>query len=417
MRILYLYQYFVPRSGHGMTRSYEFARRLIEAGHDVHVVTTPGYLPEQYKHFKKTTTLDIDGVPTIIVPVPYSNYMSFSRRIVAFIQFAMLASWVCMRHKADLIYASSGPLTIAIPAIIGRMWQRIPMVFEVRDLWPELPIAIGAITNPVFKWGARTLEWVAYHSAAHVVALSPGMKAGVMRRGIPDERVSVIPNSCDVDIFDVPPETGQPVRDELGLRDGQPLVVYTGTFGLMNNVGFLVDVAQTMQTLNPDVHFLLIGAGAEFESVTQKARDTGVLGKNLTIWEPRPKTEMPKILSAATITTSLFLPVKEMWNNSANKFFDSLAAGRPIAINYQGWQADILREHGNGVVMSDTDAVQAAHTLNDFLADSTALQRGGQAAKQLAYERFHRDQMAQRLDAVLRQAAGETHTQTQTGTP
>ena len=178
LRILYLYQYFVARQGHGMTRSYEFARRLIDMGHEVTVITLPGYLPEEYQVFKKITRIEIEGVPVIILPVSYSNYMSFRRQIFAFVKFAALASWTCMRSPADVIYASSGPLTIAIPATIGKVWQRIPMVFEVRDLWPELPIAIGALKDPLSKSLARSLEWIAYHAANQVVALSPGMVEG-----------------------------------------------------------------------------------------------------------------------------------------------------------------------------------------------------------------------------------------------
>lgn len=402
MKILYLYQYFVARQGHGMTRAYEFARRLIQMGHEVHVVTSPGYLPDEYNHFDKVTRIDIEGVPVIIIPIPYSQSMSFPRRIRSFIQFALLASWVCMRQKADVVYASSGPLTIAIPGIAASLWQRIPMVFEVRDLWPEIPIAVGALKNPAARWLARALEWIAYHWARHVVALSPGMAAGVQRRGIAPERVTVIPNSSDVDLFDVPRATGQPIRDELNLKDDQPLVVYTGTFGLLNNVGYLVDVARVMQQLDPSIHFLLVGSGAEFENVVEKARQQEVLGKNLTIWSPRSKTEMPAILSAATITTSLFLPIKAMWNNSANKFFDSLAAGRPIMLNYGGWQADLLRETGAGISVSPEDTRQAAADLAAFLQDHPRIEAAGAAARELAYTRFHRDEMAKKLESVLR---------------
>lgn len=407
MRVLYLYQYFVARKGHGMTRAYEFARRLICKGHEVTVVTLPGYLPEEYQQFKKTTLIDIEGVPTIIIPVAYSNYMGFSRRILAFVQFAILASWVCIRTPADVIYASSGPLTIAIPAIIGKLFQRIPMVFEVRDLWPELPIAIGAIQNPLLKWLAKNLEWVAYHSSRHVVALSPGMADGVEKRGVPKNRITTIPNSCDIDLFDVPTEAGLPIRKKLGLDPAQPLVVYTGTFGLMNNVIYMVDIAHEMQKLKSDCRFLLIGSGAKFEETIDYAKQRNLLDKTVFIWKPLPKVEVPAVLSAATVTSSLFLPVREMWHNSANKFFDSLAAGRPIAINYGGWQAELLKETGAGIQIAADDPRQAAHQLADFLNDPDRLALAGAAAKELAHTRFHRDKMADKLEAVLKQVTGQ----------
>lgn len=385
-----------------MTRAYEFARRLIEMGHEVTVVTSAGYLPEEYKALRHTTLVDIEGVPAIIIPVLYSNYMSFPRRIRAFVQFALLAAWVCMRQSADVVYASSAPLTIAIPAMAASKWQGIPMVFEVRDLWPELPIAVGALRNPIAKALARGLEWVAYHSAKHIVALSPGMAEGVIRRGIAPDRVTVVPNSSDVDLFDVPEITGEPIREQLGLAPKQPLIVYAGTFGLLNNVGFMVDIAVEMRAIAPDIRFLLIGSGAQFEQVTKKAQMLGVLDTNLYIWKPMPKKQIPMILSAATITTSLFLPMREMWNNSANKVFDSFAAQRPIAINHGGWLAELLERTGAGIRISDQDAQLAAQELAAFAHDDARLERAHLASRQLAYNEFNRDRLAALLESILR---------------
>ncbi len=402
MRILYFYMYFVARQGHGMTRAYEFARRLIDAGHDVTMITSAGYLPDAYKHYTRPTQIDIEGVPTLIIPVPYSNYMSFPQRLRAFVSFAARAAYHGMKTRADIVYASSAPLTIAIPGIAASRWQRIPMVFEVRDLWPELPIAIGAIKNPVFIWAARALEWVAYHAAHHVVALSPGIADGVSRRGIHADKITVIPNAADLDLFDVPPETGDPIRQRLGITPDQPLIVYTGTFGIMNNVGFLVEIAALMRDIDADITFLLIGSGGEFEKIEAKARALGVLGVNTHIWRPISKLEIPAVLSAATAAASLFIPVREMWNNSANKFFDALAAGRPIIINYGGWQADLLDQTGAGLRISDTDATSAAHDLAAFVRDADRMAHARAAARELARTAFDREIMAARLEALLR---------------
>jgi len=207
-----------------------------------------------------------------------------------------------------------------------------------------------------------------------------------------------------VDKFDVPPETGSPIREALGITPDQPLVVYTGTFGLINNVGWLVDLAAAMRTIAPDVRFLLVGSGAEWEKVGQKAHERGVLDQNLTVWEPVPKEEMPAIFSAATVATSLFQPLPPMWNNSANKFFDALAAGTPIAINYGGWQSDLLNETGAGIVLPEGDINAAARQLADFVRDAERLQGASAAARSLAYTRFNRDTLALQLENILKQA-------------
>lgn len=404
MRILYLHQYFTTRLGTTGTRSYEFSQRLCQAGHDVVMVTSAALLPSPHNEVTHITTTRLDGLTIIIIPVPYSNKMSFARRLWAFFQFALVASRISVTQKADVIFATSTPLTIAIPAILGHLWQRIPMVFEVRDLWPELPIAVGALKNPVAIFLARILEWIAYHASVHIVALSPGMADGVIRRGIESRRVTVIPNSCDVSLFDVPKERGLPIRERLGLDPDQPLIVYTGAFGIINGVDYLVELAAAIRPIAPEIRFLLVGDGNEREKVFRRARETGIYEQTLWIWEPQPKVEIPNILAAATVATSVIIDLKAIWNNSANKFFDALAARKPIMINHGGWQADLLEQTGAGIVLTGTDIPLDAQRFAAWVQNAEALQHASEAAHHLAYHEFNRDLMAQKLEMVLQKA-------------
>lgn len=408
MKITYIHQYFVQPDTHGGTRSYEFARRLLAAGHEVTMITSTAMLPKRYQDDPRDVfTTELVGIPAVVIKVPYANEMGFADRMRAFLTFAVRSSIEAMRLPADVIFATSTPLTIAIPGIAASLRRRAPLVFEVRDLWPELPIALGMFQNPLLRWPALALEWIAYAAAKRVVALSPGMAEGVIARGKRPEHVVVIPNSCDVEQFDVPAERGEVFRTTLpGLAPDQPLVVYTGTFGLLNGAGYLVEVASAMRTINPQVRFLMMGAGAERPKVAELARRRGVLDVNLWINDPVPKAEMPAVLSAATVATSLFIQLEAMWKNSANKFFDALSAGRPVAINYGGWQADLLRNTGAGLVMSADNPQTAAQQLADLIADPQRLQHARQAARRLAYEQFNRDLMAERLEATLIEAAG-----------
>ncbi|MBC8069098.1 MAG: glycosyltransferase family 4 protein, partial [Deltaproteobacteria bacterium] len=345
MKILYLHQYFVPADSPGGTRSYEFARRLARRGHEVTVVTSCAAMQPEFADPTRVTHREIDGIKLVILPVPYSNEMSFAQRLGAFGRFAAHATLETLRKRADVIFATSTPLTIAIPGLLGRYARNTPMVFEVRDLWPELPIAIGALENPMARTAARAREWAAYHGSSEIVALSPGMADGVGATGIPRERITVIPNSCDIDAFTTTPETIEAFRRARlpELRADQPLVVYGGTFGRINDAGWLVDVAAAMTQIAPDVRFAYAGGGAEADKIRARASAAGVLGRSLWMLPPLPKREMPAFLGCASVATSLFMPLPEMENNSANKFFDALAAGKPVAINYRGWQAELLQ--------------------------------------------------------------------------
>jgi len=369
------------------------------------MITSSAMLPDCYRNGKLISHKEIFGIPTTVIDVPYSNYMSYSERILSFARFAILSSWEAMRCRGDVVFATSTPLTIAIPGILSSWWQRIPLVFEVRDLWPDLPISVGALRNPLSKFLARKLELLAYRASSRVIALSPGMAEGVIRQGTPEGKIAVIPNSCDVDIFNVPASQGMYVRSKLkGVSDKSPLVVYAGTFGRINGIEYLVKVAAAMQKISPDVCFLLVGSGAQKAAVAAKAASMGVLERNMWIWEPLPKSEMPSVMSAATVVTSIFAPLKSMWNNSANKFFDALAAGKPVAINYEGWQAELLNNSGAGIVIPQANHVVAAELLASFVHDRSKLQKASAAARDLARTRFNRDLLAKQFEMVLQQA-------------
>jgi glycosyltransferase involved in cell wall biosynthesis len=411
MHILYLHQYFVPPDGAGGTRSYEMGRRLVQAGHRVTLVTSSSAFPSHYHFSRWCTSLEIDGIKLLVVKINYNNSMSYFSRVMAFSRFAIGALFALFRAKAvDVVFATSTPLTIALPGFFAKVIHQCPMVFEVRDLWPELPIAIGALNNKATIWMAGKLEKMAYHQSIRVIALSPGMAEGIAKTAYPENRIEIIPNSCDTALFKVPQDAGSEFIGRNPHLSSGPLLVYTGTLGRINGVGYLVDIAKEMMTLRPEVCFQISGWGKEMPLVEEKATRLGVLGKNLWLTGPIPKAEMPQLLSAAALATSLFVDMPEMWSNSANKFFDALAAGRPVAINYEGWQADFLRETGAGVVLPPSDPKASAIILCEFLDDEPRVQQSRRAAVEASETIFNRDLLATKLIKTLEGAVAEQRT-------
>jgi len=405
MHILYLHQYFVPPDGAGGTRSYEFARRLVARGHRVSLVTSSALFPPRYSFDRAVSHLELDGIHLKVIRIRYSNHLSYARRVAAFLRFAVASAGVASRlPRVDLVFATSTPLTIAVPGIVAKWRHHAPMVFEVRDLWPELPIAIGALKDPVTKWAAKVLERAAYRASARIVALSPGMKKGIEAAGFPGGRIDVIPNACDLDLFQrASQETCMPTAAH---PDGSPVVLYAGTLGRINGVSYLVDIAAEVRKFAPEVRFIVAGDGAERAQIIARARETGTLDTTLFLLDPVPKHRMPQLLGSATLATSLFVDLPEMQNNSANKFFDALAAGTPVMINYSGWQADLLRASGAGIVVPARDARLAAAEVVGFLRAPQKLARARTASAQLAKTRFDRDKLAGRMCDVLEAAAG-----------
>ena len=179
MQILYLHQFFITRAGVGGTRSYEFARRFVARGHRVRMVTAgDGHST-------------VDGIDVVGVPGAYSDYMSATassdrERMLAFGRFAAAGTAAALRGpRPDVVYATSPPLTIAVPALAAAARWRAPLVFEVRDLWPEAPIQMGALANPRLQRQARCARARGLQARPARDRALPGHPRGRDRRGSP----------------------------------------------------------------------------------------------------------------------------------------------------------------------------------------------------------------------------------------
>lgn len=398
MKIIYLHQYFNTPEMSGSTRSYEMAKRLVASGHEVHIITS----------WTKETVQDdwfyelIDGIHVHWFPNTYNNKMSFKRRLIAFSKFAIAATKKAISIKnSDIVFATSTPLTIAIPGVIASKIRKIPMVFEVRDLWPEVPVAMGVLNKPYQIYLAKILEKWAYNNSEHVIALSSGMKEGVIQAGYPDNKVTVIPNSSDNSLFEVSDaEYDSFIAKNKWLPTGNSLI-YTGTFGVVNNVIIAVDIAVELKKRNSDISIVLIGDGIQYDEIIDYAENKGVLNESIFVKKQVPKHEIPFYLKYASIASSFAIDLPAIQANSANKFFDALAASKPILINYGGWQKDIIEKNQCGVVAWKKTIPEIVDELESFLHDEKIYAQACINSKQLALNEFSRDNLAKKLQIVL----------------
>ncbi len=401
MKIVYLHQYFATPKSNGGTRSYEMAKRLVQQGHSVTMITTSAFLQGQYAFSKGWNRINIDGIDVHIYHLPYSNNDGFLKRIYKFIAFSLVSTRQALRHQGDVLFATSTPLTIAIPALIYKKVKKVPFVFEVRDLWPDVPIAMGIINNKLAIKLLKLFEKYTYRQADQIIALSTGMARGVKECDISNEKITVIPNSCDTALFDIDASHGENFKKtHLSFVGKRKLVVYAGTFGLVNRVDYLVELAEIAKQQDSPICFVAIGTGNCKQQVVDLAKERGVLDKNLHILEPIAKVELTNLLSAADLCLSLVGPVKAFWDNSANKVFDALAAQTPIAINHQGWQKEFIEQSGCGLVLDD-DYVKSLKRLTHFLHDDKQYNDAVAACKSLSYERFSRDKLATQFAETL----------------
>lgn len=364
--------------------------------HSGHRVTVLGGAPH-------SSQLVREGVHVVRVRAPYANEMGWLRRVGAFLTFMLKATWVALRRPSDAIFASSTPLTVAVPALIASMLKRQPFIFEVRDLWPSVPIALGYLSNPVLRRAAGALERLTYRRAAHVVALSPGMADGV-RSVSPDTPVTVIPNASDVDLFRTSLSRRSEVREEMGWDD-KTVLVYAGSFGRTYDLEWIVDLAAELK--GRDVIISIYGLGAATQTLTERALRHGLDPKTL-LPGPLPRSEIARVLPASDAVFSTLIPNPALEANSLNKVFDAMAAGRPLIFNHGGWLEELAISEGAGWRLPrETSA--AASQLTAILDDPTALPKAGEVSARLGETHFDRERLFAQFETVLRNAHRSRH--------
>jgi glycosyltransferase involved in cell wall biosynthesis len=401
MKILYLHQYYALPKNSTMTitgtRSYEFARRFAAAGHEVHVVTSQTQ-PERNGRGGWFET-DEDGVHVHWLRVPYSNRMGFGARAWAFSKFALAARSRAARIGGDVVFATSTPLTIAIPGIHAARRNRIPLVFEVRDLWPEAPRQIGALTNPLLLWAARRLELSAYRHSRFVIALSPGMRDGVIAAGVPRDRVFMVPNASDLKLFH-PSCDGSAHRARLALGDRLALI-YFGTMGPANGLDYLLNGAAELKRRGEKRAVIVLHGDGKMRPHLERRKDQEGLD-NVVFSNPLPdKSKLAEIVAACDIGLTIYKNLPILYTCSPNKMFDTLAAGKPVLTNMPGWLGDLVTQNHCGVFAEPDNSGHFADCVQELIMKRSQLPEMGRRARMLAEQEFDRDKLAAQVLKVL----------------
>jgi glycosyltransferase involved in cell wall biosynthesis len=408
MHVLYFHQHFSTPRGATGTRSYEVARRLIARGHEVTMVcgssavadTGLGGEPE-----RGARRGAVDGIGVIEIVLPYSNRDGFLKRTTTFLRFALRSAGIALRSRYDLLFATSTPLTAGIPGICMKAaWRRKPFVFEVRDLWPELPREMGVIRNRAVLGAMSLLEWLSYHAADACVGLSPGIVDGIRRRGIAVERTLMVPNGCDLELFG---RRADSQREGIpGVRAGELAAVFTGAHGIANGLESVLDAARVLRDRGrEDIRLVFVGDGKLKPPLVARARDERL--ESCVFLDPVPKTRLAALLAGADVGLMVLADCPAFrYGTSPNKFFDYIASGLPVLNNYPGWLAEMIEEHRCGLAVPPRDPAAFADALV-WLAEHPAEREAmGRRGRELAEREFGRVRLADRLVDFLEKVHG-----------
>jgi glycosyltransferase involved in cell wall biosynthesis len=394
-RILYLHQHFSTPAGATATRSHAFARALAQAGHAVTLACGQwqGAVTGLGGAFRRgERTGRVGGFEVVEWAIPCGNATGEAARIAAFLRYAARATRLALRPGWDLVIASSTPLSVVLPALLARQARDTPFLFEIRDPWPELPAALG-LRRPLLLRGMEHLARAACRQAAAVVALTEGMAETARARGTPPERLHVIGQGCDLDLFGPQIRPWRP--DAAG--PGEMLAVYAGAHGRANGLHQLIEAATLLRD-ERRVRLLLVGEGSEKPALMAEATARG-LG-NLTFLDPMPKPELARLLAGSQVGLLCLAPVPAFAEWTApNKLMDYLAAGRPVLSNVPGEAERLLAAGDCGETHAEPAALAAALTR---LAQEPARREAmGQAARRLAERRHDRRLLAARFVAAV----------------
>lgn len=386
MKILYIHQYFKTPTEGGAIRSWHIAKGMIAAGHEVVLITS---------HNDSNINIKIiDGITVHYLPVPYDNSFGFLRRAIAFLSFTLQAFNISKKIDGiNLCYATSTPITVGIVAYLLKRKRSIPYIFEVRDLWPEAPIQMGAIQQPWLKNILFKLEKKIYAHAVKIIALSPSMKEGILKV-CSNKNVIVIPNMSDCSFFQI--EKKNPILIDAFSVKNKFVVSYIGSAGRSNNLMSLIKIIEFYSTsYNSAIEFLIQAKGAQLESI--KAEVKKLKCANVQFVPFSNKQGVKELLNVSDAVYISFDNKPILETNSPNKFFDALAAGKLIIVNTQGWIKELIEKENIGFYADPENPAEFNGKILPYINDKTRLLDSQIKARRVAENFYSAEILVEKL--------------------
>lgn len=389
MKIIYLHQYFKTPEQGGAVRSFHLAKAMVNAGHQVDMITS---------HNREEYMIEmIEGIRVHYLPVAYSNYFGFIKRLWSFFKFAFLSYRLAKKITTDVIYATSTPLTVGWTALRLNKKNATPYIFEVRDLWPLAPKELGIINNRLFIKIAERLERKIYLRADNVIALSPSMKTHIASI-ISSDKIKVIPNFSN----------NQLAKNHLKAEKKSSekfRIAYAGAMGHVNDIPFLLKLIHLVDSkFSTQIELVFMGEGKfsdQIKTACEKSISANYLG-----FLPKQKVFDQLASTDANLTT--FLPYQVLESNSPNKFFDGLAMQNIALINFGGWIEDLIQTHQIGYRLGKETLEDDLKTL---LKNSTQHQAQKENAKLLATTLFDMNNSCFEIVDLIKHKKGKNNPQ------
>lgn len=399
MHLLFVTHYFHPEVGAPQTRILEAARLLRRRGHEVTVLTgfpnyPDGIIPEPYRG-RILQTEDVEGIRVVrswVLPAPNRG---FARRIVNHTTSAVSAVLASPKvRRVDVVIGETPPLFTAAASVLIAKGHRAKLLLNVADLWPESAVQLGMLRNRHAIRAAELLERFAYRHSATITVPTAGMRRILIEQGHPADRVVHLPNAVDTDRF-VPPSAPS---------ERLTKVLYSGTVGLAQGVGTLLDAAGILAGDDAGLTVRVVGDGAEREDLQRSAAERGLA--NVAFSGRLPAIDIPGIIADADIAVMSLVDVPLFEDAVPTKLLEYMAAGKPVVAAAAGEAARVVERAGCGFACPPEDPPAMADALRRIAADPQAAFAMGQAGRRYAEEHVSRRAFVDRLEGLARAATG-----------
>ena len=402
MNLLLIHQYFLEKDDPGGSRFNEMTKTWEEEGHNVTVLAgmvhyNTGKKREKHKGKFICREAYSENVNVIRCHVSEAYNNNFLGRLWAYFSFVFSSLWGGLfyaKKKYDVILVTSPPLFVGISGYLLSRLKRIPLVFEVRDLWPESAIDTGVLTNGLIIKMAYWFEAFIYKKSKIVNTLTPAFqKILIEEKKVPSNKVIMIPNASDFSLAEEVQKDfdRQKFRDEKNFGDNI-VITYVGAHGVANHLIQLVEAAEILK--NENVLILSIGAGMQQEMLRKEVKDRNLI--NIRFLDPVPKAEVFKYIIASDIGTSVLKKVDTFKTIYSNKTFDYMSCKKPILMMIDGVSRDLVEESKSGFFVEPENPKDFAEKVYIYLKDNSLLQQHGESGYQYALQHFDRSVLAKK---------------------
>lgn len=406
--MLLIHQAFVGPSEPGGTRHFELAAHLVKRGGRAAIICSDiSYLTGASVGARRprfSTTEEIAGVRICRVRTYAGYHRSYAHRLLAFAGFSLSAFIAAARQpRPDVVIGTSPPPFQGVAAYLAARWHGVPFIYEIRDLfWDYIAQTQGGRVGPVSRLGRR-LDRALCRRAAAVVVNSPGFIPYVRDAGVPEERIALVSNGTDTDLFS-PARADRAAWRPFGC-EGAFIVLYAGALGMLNGLETLIDAAKLLADV-PDLRVCLMGDGKEKANLIAHVERMGLT--NVVFVPAQPKTAMPALIGSADVCVATLRDLPILRTVYPNKVFDYLAAGRPVVLAMDGEIRKVIEAAGAGWCVPPGSAVELAAAIRGLYEDRPAAEAAGARGRAYVTQHFDREALARQfIEVIERTVAGE----------